>query len=194
MMKKITPDTLEAVIEHTEAMHKQTGVLLNVSLELDQVYAESKHKDELISQLSDDIEKATEQIKDLKTTLSEEQDDNSEKEEEIQKLKSTTEDLLHDIKERDETIAKLTGKNDDILELDKFANNNMFTIIKSSDLVEFLSTNEQKVLAGMLDTIAEGREASGRQAHNQYLVINVDESYAHQVAHIMKSYNHYDCD
>ncbi|PGV22992.1 hypothetical protein [Bacillus cereus] len=194
MMKKITPDTLEAIIEHTEAMHKQTAVLLNVSLELDQAYAENKHKDELISQLSDDMEKATDQIKDLKTTLSEEQNDNSEKEEEIQKLKSTAEELLHDIKERDETIAKLTGKNDDILELDKFAHNNKFTVIKSSDLVEFLSTNEQKVLAGMLNTIAEGREASGRQPHNQYLVINVDESYAHQVAHIMKSYSHYDCD
>lgn len=188
MMKKITPDTLEAIIEHTEAMHKQTGVLLNVSLELDQVYAENKHKDELISQLSDDIEKATDQINDLKTSLSEEQNDNSEKEEEIQKLKSTTEELLHDIKERDETIAKLTGNKNEPINFDEFAKK--FITIKSSDVIEFLPEEDQKKLGQLLDIIAEGRKEAGKQAHNQYLTINVDEAYSNQVANMMKAHNH----
>ncbi|UYX56065.1 hypothetical protein M3Y14_34350 (plasmid) [Bacillus thuringiensis] len=188
MMKKITPDTLEAIIEHTEAMHKQTEILLNVSLELDQVYAENKHKDELITQLSDDVEKATDQIKDLKTTLSEEQDDNSEKEEEIQKLKSTTEDFLHDIKERDETIAKLNGNKGEPVNFEEFAKK--FITIKSSDVIEFLPEEDQNKLRQLLDIIAEGRQEAGKQAHNQYLTINVDESYSNQVANIMKAYNH----
>lgn len=184
MMKKVRPDTLEAIIEHAETMHKQSGVLLNVSLELDQVYEENKHKDELISKLSEDIQEATDQINRMKVALSEEQNDNTEKETEIQKLKANIEELLHDVKERDKMIAKLTGNSSEELDMDGYVNK--FIVIKSSDAYEHLSESQQITLREIMGSLEENQSEK-----KHYLVINTDEPYASEVARFMRANGHW---
>lgn len=66
-----------------------------------------------------------------------------------------------------------------------------YLIIKIDDAVKYLDSDDKIHLTNCLLKIEEGRRKDGKKAFNDYLVINTDESYATEVAEIMKKHGHY---
>ena len=76
----------------------------------------------------------------------------------------------------------------DFLEGGKF---NKFVVIKQDDIREYLTEIGQSRLQDMLKYIGSMRKQEGKNPHNQYLVINIDEPYAHEIVNILKKNGHW---
>ena len=57
----------------------------------------------------------------------------------------------------------------------------MYVVLKVSDAKAYLSSEDCRILDGFLAKIEKGREAAGKNPHNEYYVCNVDEPYAADV-------------
>jgi hypothetical protein len=66
-----------------------------------------------------------------------------------------------------------------------------YFVIKIDDANKYLNDGYRFLLADCLIRIEEGRRKDGKKTMNNYLVINTDESYASEIAEIMKTHGHY---
>jgi len=68
---------------------------------------------------------------------------------------------------------------------------NKFTVVKNQDIQGLLEPAEQWEMQRMLRKIDDARFRRGKNI-NVYMVINIDEPYAPEVAGIMKGHGHWD--
>lgn len=68
---------------------------------------------------------------------------------------------------------------------------NKFGLFKIEDAKKYLTSEEKDQLADIMQTIRMHRILDGKDPDKHYLVINVNEPYAGQVAEIMKQHGHY---
>jgi len=68
---------------------------------------------------------------------------------------------------------------------------NKFTVVKNQDIQELLEPAEQCEMQRMLRKIDDARFRRGKNI-NVYLVVNIDEPYAPEVAEIMKDHGHWE--
>ncbi len=62
-----------------------------------------------------------------------------------------------------------------------------FLVIKVADVMDKLTQEQQNTLQATLDVIYTKKVENGENTENRYLVVNVDESYAEEVASVMKA-------
>jgi len=66
-----------------------------------------------------------------------------------------------------------------------------FTVIKNTDVAEYLNQKEIQMLVKPITKIEDCRIADGKRPSNIYLVINTDEPYADEVIEILKRNGHW---
>ncbi|MGN8227361.1 hypothetical protein [Paenibacillus polymyxa] len=66
-----------------------------------------------------------------------------------------------------------------------------FTVIKNEDAEKYLDDRDKSELSRILWKIQELRHLNGKPALNTYLVVNIDETYAADIVHIMQANNHW---
>lgn len=64
-------------------------------------------------------------------------------------------------------------------------------VIKHEDAVKYLNDKDKGDFNYLCNKIEMGRRRDGKRPVNAYLIINVDEPYAEEVAGIMKSNGHW---
>lgn len=67
--------------------------------------------------------------------------------------------------------------------------NDKFIVIKREDAVKHLSDSEQEHLWYLLQKIGNSRKADGKNNFNDYLVVNIDEDYADEIANIIAKHH-----
>lgn len=66
-----------------------------------------------------------------------------------------------------------------------------FTVIKNSDIDNYLAVKDAKELKALIRRLAVSRKCNSGKKDNSYLVINMDEPYTQEVSEIMKGYGHH---
>lgn len=66
-----------------------------------------------------------------------------------------------------------------------------FLVLKNDDIDAFIHPARQGEFNRLLSGIDMGRRVQGKAGQNDYLVINLDESYAGEVIEIMKRHGHW---
>ena len=64
-------------------------------------------------------------------------------------------------------------------------------VIKHEDAVKYLNDEEKADFNYLCNKIERGRDKDGKRPVNAYIVVNVDEPYAEEVAAILKRHGHW---
>lgn len=84
-------------------------------------------------------------------------------------------------------------RSENLMNLNELGGKHIFVVIKIEDLIKYVkSPFKLAMLDNDLKDIRKGREADGKKSDNEYLVINLDESYAPEIIEIMKRNGHWD--
>lgn len=66
-----------------------------------------------------------------------------------------------------------------------------YLVLKQKDIDRFLSIAERAELAGMMRKIEEEREKLGKETHDKYYVINVNNAVADEISPILDKHGFY---